>query len=190
MSRVRLLWAWGPCTGPTASALAGRQCALWGWWKGVPRGKCRPLLRGASEFRRFPCPGFLSSGLGRRGLLPLCCGRGCAGVGTQHPLSPWLACPVGGCVPRGCCRGPSQGGVAFPLCEGCLASGAVPPLAARPLGRAAGVSRPVCPGCGWCRRVNPAPLPKRAPLRAIVARCGGGGRASPGGVPCAVVRGV
>ena len=37
-------------------------------------------------------------------------------------------------------------------------SGAVPPPVARPLGRAAGVPRPVCPGCGWwC--VETLPLP-------------------------------
>ena len=47
----------------------------------------------------------------------------------------------------------------------------------------------MCPGCGRCGRVDPAPAPQRAPLRAGVARCGGGGRASPGGVPSAVVRG-
>ena len=29
---------WGPSTGPTARALAGRRCALWGWPKGVPGG--------------------------------------------------------------------------------------------------------------------------------------------------------
>ena len=69
-------------------------------------------------------------------------------------------------------------------------SGAVPPPAARPPERAAGVPRPVCPGCGRCWRVDPAPAPQRAPLRAGVARCGGGGRASPGGVPSTVVRGA
>ena len=69
-------------------------------------------------------------------------------------------------------------------------SGAVPPPAARPLERAARVPQPVCPGCGRCGRVDPAPAPQRAPLRAGVARCGGGGRASPGGVPPAVVRGA
>ena len=69
-------------------------------------------------------------------------------------------------------------------------SGAVPPPAARPLERAARVPRPVCPGCGRCGRVDPAPAPQRAPLRAGVARCGGGGRASPGGVPSTVVRGA
>ena len=48
----------------------------------------------------------------------------------------------------------------------------------------------MCPGCGRCGREDPVPAPQRAPLRAGVARCGGGGRASPGGVPSTVVRGV
>ena len=69
-------------------------------------------------------------------------------------------------------------------------SGAVPPPAARPLERAAGVPLPVCPGCGWCGRGAPAPASERAPLRAGVARCGGGGKGSPGGVPSTIVRGV
>ena len=69
-------------------------------------------------------------------------------------------------------------------------SGAAPPPAARPPERAARVPRPVCPGCGRCGRVDPAPAPQRAPLRAGVARCGGGGRASPGGLPSTVVRGA
>ena len=69
-------------------------------------------------------------------------------------------------------------------------SGAVPLSAARPLERAARVPRPVCPGCGRCGRVDPAPAPQRAPLRAGVARCGGGGRASPGGVLSTIVRGA
>ena len=51
-------------------------------------------------------------------------------------------------------------------------SGAVPLPAARPLGRAAGVPRPVCPGCGWCGRGDPAPAPQRAPLWAGVAHVG------------------
>ena len=55
------------------------------------------------------------------------------------------------------------------------------PLAARPLERAARVPRPACPGCGRCGRGISAPAPQREPLRAGVARCGGGGRASPGG---------
>ena len=69
-------------------------------------------------------------------------------------------------------------------------SGAVPPPAARPLERAARVPRPVCPGCGRPGLRDPAPAPQRAPLRAGVARCRGGGGASPGGVPSTIVRGV
>ena len=92
---------------------------------------------------------------------------------------------------RGWCGGgPSPGGAACHRCEGRLVSGAVPAPAARPLGRAAGVPRPVCPGCGRCGCGDPAPAPQRAPLRAGVARRGGHGRASPGGAPSAVVRGV
>ena len=84
VSRVRSVRAWGPSTGPTACALAGRRCSLWGWWRGVPGGganhRCdgrlvsgavpppaaRPLERAA----RVPRPGF-----------PAVVG---AGVGTQH----------------------------------------------------------------------------------------------------------
>ena len=109
VSRVRSMRACRPSTGPTACALAGWRCSLWGWRKGVP------------------------------------------------------------------------GGGAFRRCEGRLVSGAVPPPTARPLERAARVPRPVCPGCGRCGRVDPAPAPQRAPLRAGIARCGGGGRVSPGG---------
>ena len=67
---------------------------------------------------------------------------------------------------------------------------AVPPPTARPLERAARVPRPVCPGCGRCVRGDPAPAPQRGPLRAGVARCGGGGRTSPGGSPSTIVRGA
>ena len=110
---------------------------------------------------------------------------GCGGP----TLSPWPACCVGAAC-RGGGGGPSPGGPACHRCEGRLVSGAVPPPAARPLERAARVPRPVCPGCGRCGRGDPAPASQRVPLRAGVARCGGGGRASPGGVPSTIVRGV
>ena len=93
------------------------------------------------------------------------------------------------CSPWRCRKGVPGGG-AFHRCEGGLVSGAVPPPAARPLERAARVPRPVCPGCGRYGRVNPAPAPQRAPLRAGVAHCGGGGGASPGGVHYTVVSGA
>ena len=111
------------------------------------------------------------------------------GVGTQHRSH--SACALVGrrCSPWGWRKGVPGGG-AFHRCEGRPVSGAVPPLAVRPLERAARVPRPVCPGCGRCGRGDPAPAPQRAPLRAGVARCGGGGRASPGGVLSTVARGA
>ena len=111
--------------------------------------------------------------------------RGCGGPA----LSPWRVCPVGAAC-RGGGWGPSSGGMACPHCEGRLVSGAVPPLAAHRLWTVAGVPRSICPGCGWCGRGDPAASPQRAPLQAGVTRCGAGGRASPGGVPFAVVGGV
>ena len=104
-------------------------------------------------------------------------------------LSLWLACTAGGCVPWGSWE-PVPRGLAFQRCEGRLVSDALPPPAACPLGRAAGVLQPVFPGRGWCGCGDPGLAPQRALLRAVVARCGAGGRASPGGLPCAVVRGV
>ena len=100
-------------------------------------------------------------------------------MGAQH-------CPLGlhalwGLRAAGVVGGPFPRGMACHRCEGLLVSGAVPPPAARALERAARVPRPVCSGCGRCGLGDPAPSPQRAPLRAGVARCGGGGRASPGG---------
>ena len=118
----------------------------------------------------------------------------CLGGGGPVLVPPYLAwgcappvgrvrgvCPVGAAC-RGGRGGASPGGVACHRCEGRLVSGAVPPLAACPLERAAGVPRPVCPGCGRSGCGDPATAPQRAPLRAGVARCGGGGRPFPGGV--------
>ena len=137
----------------------------------VPPPAARPLER-AARVPRPVCPGS-----GR-------CGRVDPAPAPQRaPLRAGVArCGGGGRA--------SPGGGLFRRCEGRLVSGAVPPPAARPLERAARVPQPVCPGCGRCGRVDPAPAPQRAPLRAGVARCGGGGRASPGGVPSAVVRGA
>ena len=189
MSRVRSVRAWGPSTGPTARAPlragvarrgGGGRASLGGALSTVVRGvRCQalslprpPVLWSGQPGFRVPCvPGALG-----------------AGMGIQHrPRSvrpcgpPLLAVGVGKGVP---------GGGAFHRCEGRMVSGAVPPLAARPLERAARVPRPVCPGCGRCGCGDPAPAPQRAPLRAGVARCGGGGRASPGGVLSTVARGA
>ena len=180
MSRVRSMRACGPSTGPTACALAGRRCSLWGWRKGVPGGRVpSTVVRGAwCQALFLPRPPVLWSGQpGFRD--PFVPGAVDAGVWTQHrPHSVRPCGPV--LLAVGVAEGRPRGG-AFHRCEGRLVSGAVPPPAARPLEWAVRVPRPVCPGCGRCGRVDPAPAPQRAPLRAGVARCGGGGRASPGG---------
>ena len=167
---------------------------------------CRPALLfvGVAEGRpREGCLPSLCEGRLRSGAVPPPTARPLGGLlgsathvlwarvcGCGGPtLSPWPACPVGDAC-RGGGGGPSPGQVACHRCEGRLVSGAVPPPVARPLERAARVPRPVCPGCGRCGRGDPAPAPQRAPLRAGVARCGGGGRASPGGGPPTIVRGV
>ena len=166
-------------------------------WAGVARcgggGRASPggvpftVVRGVLG-QALPLPRLPALWAGCRGPPPTCCGRGCAGVGARQ-------CPLGlhalfGAACHGGGGGPSLGGLACHRCEGHLVSGAVPPPAARPLGLAAGVRRSVCPGCGRHGHGDPARAPQRAPLRARVARCGGGGRASPGGVPFTVVRGV
>ena len=176
-----------PSTRPSACALAGRRSLLWGWRKGVPGGgafhRCGGLLRSGAPPLPTARPLVGLSGSATHVLWAWVCG--CGGPA----LSPWLACPVGVAC-RGSGGGPTPRGVACHRCEGRLVSGAVPPPVAPPVGQATGVPRPVCPGCGPCWRGDPAPAPQRAPLQAGVARCGDGGRASPGGVPFAVVRGV
>ena len=119
---------------------------------------------------------------------PVCPGCGRCGRGDPAP-APRRAPLRAGVARRGGGGRASPGG-AFHRCEGRLVSGAVPPLAARPLERAARVPRPVCPGCGRCRRGDPAPVSQLAPLWAGVARCGSGRRASPGGILSTVVRGA
>ena len=137
----------------------------------VPPLAARPLER-AARVPRPVCPG---------------CGR--CRRGDPAPVS--QRAPLWAGVARcGSGRRASPGGGAFHRSEGRPGSGALPPLAVRPLERAARVPRPVCPGCGRCGRGDSGPAPQRAPLRAGVARCGGGGRASPGGVLSTVVRGA
>ena len=181
--------ACGPCTGPTACALAGRRCSLWGWRKGVPGGGAFHRCEGRLVSGAVPPPAARPLERAARVPRPVC--PGCGRCGRVDPAPAPQRAPLRAGVAR--CGGggrASPGGGLFRRCEGRLVSGAVPPPAARPLERAARVPQPVCPGCGRCGRVDPAPAPQRAPLRAGVARCGGGGRASPGGVASTVVRGA
>ena len=112
VSRVRSMRACGPSTGPTACALAGRRCSLWGWRKGVPGGVPSTVVRGAwCQALSLPRPPVLWSGQpGFRD--PCVLGAVDAGVWTQHrshsvrPCGPALLTvgvaegrPRGGCFP-------------------------------------------------------------------------------------------
>ena len=188
MSRVRSVRAWGPSTGPAARALAGRRCSPWGWRKGVPGGGAFHHCEGRLVSGAVPPPAARPLERAARVPRPVC--PGCCRCGRGDPAPAPRRAPLrAGVARRGGGGRASPGGV-FHRCEGRLVSGAVPPPAARPQERAAGVPRPVCPGCGRCVRGDPAPAPQRAPLRAGVARCGGGGRTSPGGSPSTIVRGA
>ena len=149
-----------------------------------------------------PCGGSPSPSLSPSALMTSCAASSAGDRGRVLRAAAGSAVVVSLCVragggvrmSRGWCVGalvrwrkgvPGEG--AFHHCEGRLVLGPVPPPAARPLERVAGVPRPVCPGCGRCGHGDQAPAPQRAPLRAGVARCGGGGRASPGGVPSTIV---
>ena len=108
----------------------------------------------------------------------------------QHQaLSPWLARPVGAACRAGGGR-PSPGGVSCHRCEGRLASGAVPPPAARPLGQAAGVPRPVCPGCSRSGRGDPDQPHNVRPCGPALPAVGVAEGRNPGRAPFAVVGGV
>ena len=107
MFRVRSVRAWGPSTGSTACALAGRRCSLWGRRMGVPGGgafhRCEGRLRSGAP----PPPAAHSLGglLGCVTHMPWA--RVCGCWGPSLPL--WPACPVGAAC-RGGGGGPSPGG--------------------------------------------------------------------------------
>ena len=177
-----------PSPAPQRAPLRAGVARCEGGGRASPGGVPSTVVRGAwCQALSLPRPPVLWSG--QPGFRDPCVpGAVDTGVWTQHrPPSVRLCGPA--LLAVGVAEGRPRGG-AFHRCGGRLVSCAVPPPAARPLERAARVPRPVCPGCGRCGRVDPAPAPQPAPLRAGVARCGGGGRASPGGVPSTVVRGA
>ena len=178
----------GPAPAPQRAPLRAGVARCGGGGRASPGGVPSTVVRGAwCQALSLPRPPVLWSG--QPGFRDPCVpGAVDAGVWTQH--RPHSVRPCGpALLAVGVAEGRPRGG-AFHRCEGRLVSGAVPPPAARPLERAARVPRPVCPGCGRCGRVDRAPAPQRAPLRAGVARCGGGGGAFPGGVSSTVVRGA
>ena len=99
--------AWGPSTGPTACALAGRRCSLWGWRKGVPGWgafhRCEGRLRSGAPPppTAYPLGGLFGS------VSHMLWVRACGCGGPSVPF--WPVCPVGAAC-RGGGGGPSPGG--------------------------------------------------------------------------------
>ena len=103
----------GPSTGPTARALASRRCAPWRWREVVPRGDA--LRRSEGHLRsgaRPPLAAQPQGGLSGSATYVLWA-RACGRAGPA--LSLWLACPAGGCVPRGWWEAVPEGGGLPPL---------------------------------------------------------------------------
>ena len=87
MSRVRSVRAWGTRTGPTACALAGRRCSLWGWRRGVPGGGAFHHCEGRLRSGAVPPPTARPLGGLLGSATHVLWARVC-GVGAQN-------CPVG-----------------------------------------------------------------------------------------------
>ena len=118
------------------------------------------------------------------------CVPGAVDVGVWTQYRPHGVRPCGPALfAVGVAEGRPRGGLPSTVVRGawCQALSLPRPLVLRSVqpGSATRVSR-----ARSMRAVDPAPAPQRAPLRADAARCGGGGRASPGGVPSTVVRGA
>ena len=128
-----------------------------------------PALGAGRAVPRGPCPSACPA------LVPCSVWRAWGGEVRSRVHPTWLGLhALWGLRAAGVMGGRPQGGVACHCCWGRLVSGAFPPLTARPLGRAAGVPRPVCTGRSLCGGGDPAPAPQRALVRAGVARCGAG----------------
>ena len=150
-----------PCRGRGCAGVGARRCplglhALWGPRSAgvvgaVPGGLARHRCEGRLVLGAVPPPFARPLGGPSGSTTHMLWARACV-CGGPAP-SPRPACPVGAAC-RGGGGGPPPGGVACHRCEGRLVSDAVPPPAARPLGRLVRVPRPVCPGCGRCGRAD------------------------------------
>ena len=174
--------AWGPVTNPTARALAGWLCALWGRQEGARGGRLLPVC-GASGVGRSPYPDCPPSGRPAGAHYPLAVGAGGCGRGDPSPTPQRALLRASFARCGGGTRAP--GGGASCLGVGRLGSGALPPPTARPLGRLPGPTTHWLWVRGGCGRGDPEPTPQRALLRAV-----GAARGCPWGVPLAWVWGV
>ena len=181
MSRVRSVRAWGPSTGPTACALAGRHCSLWGWRKGFPRGdavgRCEGRLGSGAPRPLAPRPPGGLSGSATHVLWARVCG--CWGPA----LAPWGVARHGGgggswvqAPPLPCCppsgraagaRWPPAVGAGVAVCGVCGACAVL--VVARGVAFRLSLWCPAlrCFGAVLCSPCAcPAPFPARVPCSA------------------------
>ena len=177
MSRVRSVRVWGPSTGPTARALAGRRCAPWGWPKGVPGGAAVRRCEGRLGSGTPPSPAARPLGGLPGPTTHWLWVRGGAGVGTRHQPHSARSCELalravgaaggrpGGAPPAWVwgVRGRALSHPRLPAlwagCRGPLPTGC---------------------GCGGLRAWGPVTDPTARAL----ACCGGGMRVPGGGASC------
>ena len=178
--------AWGPSTGPTACALAGRRCSLWGWRKGIPGGgafhRCEGRLRWGAPPPRLPAPWADCWGPPRT-----CCGRGCVGVGAQH-------CPLGlhalwGLRAGGVVGGRPRGRWPATVARGVWCQALSLPRPPVVWGGQPGFRDPCVPGAVGAG-VGPSTSPTACALAGRRCSLWGWWKGVPGGVPSTVVRGV
>ena len=117
VSRVRSVRAWGPSTGPTACALAGWRCSLWGWRKGVPGGGAFHCCEGRLVSGAVPPPAARPLERAVRVPRPVCPGCGRCGRGAPAP-APQRAPLRAGVARRGDGGRTSPGGVPSTIVRG------------------------------------------------------------------------
>ena len=116
----------------------------WGWQKGVPGG-VPSTVAGGVRCQALPLPQLPAHWAGCWVPLPTCCRRGRGGVGAHH--GPLGLHALWGLRAVGVVGGRPRGGWPATVVRGVWCQ-----ALSLPLGRAAGVLRPVCPGCGRCGR--------------------------------------
>ena len=174
MSWVRSVQACGPSTGPTACALAGLRCSLWGWRKSVPGGGAFHHGEGRLVSGAVPPPAR--------------CGRRCVGVGAQH-------CPLGlhalwGLRAAGVVGGRPRGGWPATVVRGVWCQALSLPWPPVLCSGQAGFRDPCVPGAvsaGVETQHRPHSVHPRRPALLAVGVAEGRLR---GGVPSIIVRGV
>ena len=170
---------------PQRAPYGGCRCPLWGCGEGVPGGgafcRCEGRLNsGALSPPAARLLGGLSGSATHVLWARVCRRRGAA-------LSLWVACPVGGCVPLRWWEA-VPGGVAFHRCQEHQAlSLPRPPVL---WGGRPGFRDPCFPGAVGVGVGTQHRLHSVRSCEPWLRACGGGRRTTPGGVPCAVARGV